>query len=119
MESPRDIDIEEREDEDDGAEDGRDDVLQSRNPGGYFQRGLLNGKGGVGLGAIVGPRVVGKRCRFWRQRHFAASCTLHARAKDRVWGSMSDGNMFGASDGVIPGKTFNARFENTAGGWVA
>ena len=63
VDPPGDVNIEECEDENDGAEDRGDDVFESRHPEGYFRRRLLDWKGRVcgGLGAVVGPGVR-RRC---------------------------------------------------------
>ena len=63
MNPPGDVDVEECEYENDGAEDGGDYIFESWNPEGYFGRGLLDGKGrvGGGFGAVVGLGVE-RRC---------------------------------------------------------
>ena len=57
MESPRYVDVEECKEEDDGAEDWRDNVLESWEPVGYLWGGVLGGKSSVCLGAVVGINV--------------------------------------------------------------
>lgn len=60
MDSPRKVDVKEREDEVDGAEDWGNDVFERRDPGKDFGRGLLDGvrRGTiVRLGAVVGLDV--------------------------------------------------------------
>lgn len=56
VDPPGNVDVEEREGQDEGAEDWGD-VLESRDPRRCSRRGLLGGKGAVGLGAVVGPDV--------------------------------------------------------------
>ena len=64
VDPPGNIDVEEGEDQDEGAEDWGDDVLESRDPRRHFRRGSLGGKGAVCLGAVVGPDV-GRRWWWW------------------------------------------------------
>lgn len=61
MDPPGHVDVEKCEEEEDGAEDRGNDVLESRDPGGCFRGGLLDERGSVCLGAIVGPHI-GRRC---------------------------------------------------------
>ncbi len=72
MGSPRKVDVEEREDEEYGAEDGGHDAFERRDPGREFRRGLLDGKSAVCIGTIVGlGAVVGLDVgrRYWFRRH--------------------------------------------------
>ena len=54
VESPGYVDVEDCKNEDDGAEDWRDDVLESWEPIGYLLGGLLGRKSDVCLAAVVG-----------------------------------------------------------------
>lgn len=63
MDPPGYVDVEKCEEEEDGAEDRGDDVLESRDPGGYFRKSLLGRKDGVCLGAVcLGAVRLGAVC---------------------------------------------------------
>ena len=57
MDPPGYVDVEDCKDEDNGAEDWGDDVLESREPVRYLRGGLLGGTSGVCVGAVVGLEV--------------------------------------------------------------
>ena len=57
MDSPGYVDVEYCKNEDDGAEDWCDNVLESWEPVGHLLGDLLGGKSGVCLGAVVGLDV--------------------------------------------------------------
>ncbi len=72
MDSPRKVDVKEREDEENGAEDWGHDVFERWDPGREFRRRLLDGKSAVCIGTIVGlGAVVGLDVgrRYWFRRH--------------------------------------------------
>ena len=72
MESPGYIDVEDCKNEHDGAEDWRDNVLESWEPVGCLWRGALGGKSGVCFGGVVGLDV-GRGGWLGGQRYFATT----------------------------------------------